>query len=260
MGKIREKFKELRNKGKKAFIPYLTFGFPTLKDFEALLYVLDSAGSDFIEIGFPFSDPIADGPVIQTSSQVALDRGVNFLKLFSFLRRVKRNIKAPLILMSYYNPIYDMGLDNFFKKAHSFLEGVIIPDLLPEEGKDFLKKAKTYNVDTVFFISPTTQEERFSLIEKASSGFIYYISVTGVTGPRKSLPSDILSHLKKVRKKISSPVCLGFGISNRAQARKFKKYFDGIIVGSALVKKIIETHHKKNFLKEFKEFILWLNS
>ena len=260
MGKIREKFEELRNKGKKAFIPYLTFGFPTLKDFEALLYVLDSAGSDFIEIGFPFSDPIADGPIIQISSQTALDRGVNFLKLFSFFKRVKRNINTPLILMSYYNPIYDMGLDNFFKKAHPLLEGLIIPDLLPEEGKDFLKKAKTYNIDTVFFISPTTQEERFSLIERASSGFIYYISVTGVTGPRKSLPSSILSHLKKVRKKTSSPVCLGFGISNRVQARKFKKYFDGIIVGSVLIKKIIETYHRKNFLKEFKEFVLWLNS
>ncbi len=260
MGKIREKFEELRKKGRKAFIPYITFGFPDFDTFKSIIFTLDKLGCDFIEIGLPFSDPIADGPVIQTSSKIALEKGANIHNLFSFLKKVKEKLNSGLILMSYYNPIYNMGLNDFFKKANSLLEGVIVPDLLPEEAEDFIRKAHTYNIDTIFFISPTTQEERLPLIEKSSSGFIYYISVTGVTGPREVLPSDILKHLKRIRKRISLPICIGFGISHKVQAQKFKKYFDGVIVGSALIHKILNTYKKRGFLKKFKNFVLWLNS
>jgi len=260
MGKIREKFQELRKQGRKAFIPYITFGFPDIKKFESIILTLDKTGADFIEIGLPFSDPIADGPIIQTSSKIALDKGANIYNLLSCLRRIKKKLtKSRLILMSYYNPIYNMGLDRFFDQARPLIEGVIIADLLAEESQEFVKKARKNNVDTIFFISPTTQDERLKFIDKLSSGFIYYISVTGVTGPRQSLPREILVHIKKIKKKLTAPVCIGFGISNQKQARQFKKIFDGVIVGSALIKKILNTYKRRDFLRQFKEFVLWLN-
>jgi tryptophan synthase alpha chain len=259
MGAIRNKFKQLKKQGKKAFIPYVTFGFPTIRLSEKIILALDKAKADIIEVGLPFSDPIADGLIIQASSKRALDNGATIYNLLSSLRKLKKRIKAPLVLMTYYNPIYHMGLDRFLKKAKSSISGIVVADLLAEEAEDFVKKARKYNIDTIFFISPTTKKDRLELIDRLSSGFIYYISVTGVTGPRKTLPKRILSHIKDIKRKISSAVCIGFGISTQKQARIFKKYFDGVIVGSILVKKIIDTHNRKNFLKRFEKFALWLN-
>ncbi|MBN2119763.1 MAG: tryptophan synthase subunit alpha [Candidatus Omnitrophica bacterium] len=259
MGLIREKFRELKKQGKKAFIPYMTFGFPDMKTFESIVMALDRAGADFIEIGLPFSDPIADGPIIQTSSKIALDKGANIYKLLSSLKKLKSRIRAPLILMTYYNPVYHMGIDKFFKRFSRLIDGVIVADLLAEEAGHFVNKARENNIDTIFFISPTTQKERLRLIDRLSSGFIYYISVTGVTGPRKTLPSKIFKHIKKIKKQVRAAVCIGFGISSQKQARMFKKYFDGVIAGSVLIKKILICRKNRNFLKDFEKFTLWLN-
>ena len=152
-----------------------------------------------------------------------------------------------------------MGLERFFVRARGCIDGIVVADLLAEEAEDLVKVARKNNIDTIFFISPTTQKQRLRLIDRLSSGFIYYISVTGVTGPRKTLPHKIMGHLKSIKNKVKSPVCIGFGISTQKQARSFKKYFDGVIVGSILVKKIIDTHRSKQFLKRFQEFVRWLN-
>jgi tryptophan synthase alpha chain len=259
MGAIRNRFKELKKQGKKAFIPYITYGFPDIKASEKIILALDRAGADFIEVGLPFSDPIADGPIIQTSSKAALDKGATINKLLTSLAGLKKRIKAPLILMTYYNPLYHMGLTNFLSRAKGAIDGIVVADLLAEEAEEFVKCCKEHDIDTIFFISPTTQKQRLRLIERLSTGFIYYISVTGVTGPRKSLPHKIMGHIVKVKSKVTAPVCIGFGISTQRQARLFKKYFDGVIVGSILVKKIIDHHKEKRFLRSFEKFVLWLN-
>ncbi len=259
MGKIRDKFNELKKQGKKAFIPYLTFGFPDIKTWESLMLTLDSAGADFIEVGIPFSDPIADGPIIQHSSNIALEKGANTQNLFESLKKVKPKIKAPLIIMSYTNPVYSMGVKRFFRQASGLIEGVIISDMLVEESGEFVDTAWRYNVDTIFFISPTTRKNRINLIDRRSSGFVYFISVTGVTGPRKDLSKGIGTKLSSIRKKIKNPLCLGFGISSRKSARKIKEKCDGIIVGSAIIKKINELRKNKNFLRKIESYILWLN-
>ena len=259
MGAIREKFKQLKRQKKKAFIPYITYGFPTIKASEKIILALDRSGADFIEVGLPFSDPIADGPIIQASSKAALERGATINKLLTSLTKLKKRIKAPLILMTYYNPLYHMGLAAFFARAKRAIDGIVVADLLAEEAGEFVKLARTNDIDTIFFISPTTQKQRLKLIDRLSTGFIYYISVTGVTGPRKSLPRKIMGHIGRVKSKVTSPVCIGFGISTRRQARLFKKYFDGVIVGSILVKKIIDHHKEKRFLQSFEKFVLWLN-
>ncbi|MFC1515009.1 tryptophan synthase subunit alpha [Candidatus Omnitrophota bacterium] len=259
MGVIRQRFKQLQKKGKKAFIPYVTFGYPTIMTFESIVIALDQAGADFIEVGLPFSDPIADGPIIQASSKAALDKGATIYNMLTSLKRLKKKVSAPLVLMTYYNPVYHMGLERFFFRARASLDGIVVADLLAEEAQEFVRLAKKNDIDTIFFISPTTQKERVRLIDRLSSGFVYYISVTGVTGPRKKLPSGIMGHLKSVKKGLTSPVCIGFGISTRTQARTFKKYFDGVIVGSALVQHIIDKHKNKDFLKRFQGFAKWLN-
>lgn len=260
MGKIKEKFKQLKKSGKSAFIPYITFGFPDMKTFSRTAVSLDECGVDFIEIGFPFSDPIADGPVIQHSSKIALDKGADLPSLYAWLKKYKSRIKTPLILMCYYNSVYSLGVNRFLKKFSGVLDGIIIPDLLAEEAGEFVSLAKKYGIDTVFFVTPTTENKRLPLIDRCSTGFIYYISVTGVTGMRKDISRNTLSDLKRIRKSSTSPVCIGFGVSTRRQVKALKKDFDGVIVGSAIIKQIDGLYKSKGFVRKFKEFILWLNA
>jgi len=259
MAVIREKFNRLRRQGRAAFIPYLTFGFPDIRTFESIVLTLDKSGADFIEIGFPFSDPIADGPIIQASSAMALDKGADIYKMFRSLKKIKKKISSPLILMTYYNPVYAMGLEKFFRLSRGLIDGIVVPDLLVEESADLVKAARHSRIDTVFFISPTTQAQRVSLIKKRSSGFIYYISVAGVTGPRKKISPEVIRQAKKLKAKLGSPLCIGFGVSTRQQARAFKKAFDGVIVGSALISYIFKIYKRKDFLKTLRKFVLWLN-
>ena len=259
MGRIREKFNQLKKQGKKAFIPYLTFGFPDIKTSESLIVAMSSAGADFIEVGIPFSDPIADGPIIQHSSNTALQKGANLQKLFLSLKKIKPQVKCPLIVMSYSNPIYHTGVKKFFNRISGLVDGIIVSDMLVEESKEFVNTAWSHRLDTIFFISPTTQPGRLKLIDSRSSGFVYYISVTGVTGPRKEFSRDISRNLRAIKGKIKNPLCLGFGVSNQKSARKIKKDCDGIIVGSAIIKKIDQLKEEKNLLQKIKHYTLWLN-
>lgn len=259
MGKIREKFNYMRKEKRKAFIPYLTFGYPDISFFKRIVKELEKAGADFIEVGLPFSDPIADGPIIQESSRLALKSGANVYNLFCTLRQLKSEVKIPFILMTYSNPIYRMGFNKFFSNAKNCIDGIIVSDMLVEESKKFIEISWANNIDTIFFISPLTSKKRWDLIKRNSSGFIYYISVSGVTGPRSSFSNKIFSNIREIKQKINTPVCVGFGISNQKQARRVKKFADGIIVGSAIIKKIEQNKKRRVLLEEIRNFSLWLN-
>jgi len=261
MFKVAEKFKHLAKQGRKAFIPFMTFGYPDIKTSIDIFFTLIDAGADMIEIGVPFSDPIADGPLIQSASTIALKQGVTLGKVLDFLKRENKNIKIPVLFMSYYNPIYAMGEEKFFAKASSCgLSGVIVPDLLAEEAAGFVNTAHKHKIDTVFFISPTTSLKRFNLISRLSSGFIYYISVKGITGERKKFPPEVINNISLAKSRTNRPLCVGFGISTPQQARCFKKVSDGIIVGSVITHKIALWHKDKNFLAKLKKFVQWLKS
>lgn len=257
---IKQKFEQLKNQSKKAFIPYLTYGFPDQKTFEEIVLAVADTGVDFIEIGMPFSDPIADGPVIQKSSQVALAAGASLPQLLESLKKLRAKVDVPFLVMSYYNPIFHMGVDTFCVKAQGVIDGLVIPDLLPEEAKELILAAKKHNIATVFFIAPTTPISRYKLIDNVSTGFIYFVSVTGTTGERNKFDKNILQTIKTVKKNVKTPVCVGFGISTAEQVKTFSNVSDGVIVGSAIIKFIQENYGQSNFINQFKNYIKGLQN
>ncbi len=256
MNSLEAYFKKLISSKRKLFLPYVTLGDPDAVSFLQILKLLEICGADAIEIGIPFSDPLADGKTIQKASQRALENNFNLYKGFKMLRKIKNEVSIPILFMSYYNPIFTMGEEKFFKLCEKEeLDGLIIPDLPLEEAHNFIKKAKKINTALVLFISPTTSINRTKIINKKSTGFIYYISITGVTGARTKFASGILTNLKKVRKHTTKPLCVGFGISNTKQVKQIMKHVDGIIIGSAIVS-IIEKNmeNKIKMKKELKSF------
>lgn len=256
MNRIEHTFTELKREGKKALIAFITAGYPDLAVTKELIFELARSGADIIELGVPFSDPMADGPVIQESSAAALKAGVNLDKILNLVKEARRKTASPICLMTYYNPIFCFGEEKFVKKANSCgVDGVIIPDLPPEEGSSLIKLAKKYRLDTIFFISPTTARERVKFIASASSGFIYYVSLTGVTGPRKNLPSDLIRNITAIKKLTSKPVCVGFGISEPGQIRQISRVADGAILGSAIIRKIKENIGRKDLVKKVGIFV-----
>ena len=256
MNRIEEKFKELKKKNKKAFVVFLTCGYPDLKTTKDLVKGLSHIGVDIVELGIPFSDPIADGPIIQESSQVALKNRIDTLKIFKLVKEIRKSSSIPLCLMTYYNPVFCFGIEKFIEESKkSGVDGLIIPDLPPEESEDILRIAKKYNIDIIFFISPTTTFKRIKLISKLAKGFIYYVSLTGVTGPREKLPSDLINNLKRIKKITQKPVCVGFGVSRKEQIKEIYKIADGVIVGSAIIKKIKENIKRPNLIKRVIDFI-----
>ncbi len=256
MNRIDQKFKTLKIKKKKAFIAFITAGYPNLNITRKLVLEFAKIGVDIIELGVPFSDPLADGPIIQEASQVALKRGVNLNDIFNLVKKVRKDIDIPLCLMTYYNPIFCFGEERFVKKASvSGVDGVIIPDLPPEEGCSFIKLANKFNLDTIFFLSPTSTKARIKFISGVSRGFIYYVSLTGVTGPRQHLPADLINNLKMIKKNTDKPVCVGFGISNVQQVKEIYKIADGVIVGSAIINKIKDNIGRPDLAKRVSKFV-----
>jgi tryptophan synthase alpha chain len=242
MNRIDKKFKQLKKENKKAFIPFLTAGYPDLITTERLVLAFEKNGADIIELGVPFSDPVADGPVIQMSSHEALQKGVTLTKILASVARLRSLTQIPLVAMSYFNPILQYGPSRFIKDAlKAGLDAVIIPDLPIEEEKVFSKEAISKGLYLIRFITPTTVSARARLIARKSKGFIYFVSLTGVTGTRQSLPPELRSQLTHVKKIVGSiPVCAGFGVSTRQHVRFVSSLCDGVIVGSVLVKKISE--------------------
>jgi len=255
MNRIDRMFKELRKKRKKALIVYITAGYPDMVATKKLIATLEKSGADLIELGIPFSDPLADGPTIQRSSQEALLKGSNLRAIFKTARAARKETDAPIVFMTYYNPVLHYGPARFVKDSRaSGVDGVIIPDLPPEEAGEILSIAKKENFSIVFLAAPTSTDDRLKNIAAKSSGFIYYVSLTGVTGARKKLPSDIVAHVRKLKGMTKKPVCVGFGISEPAQAKKIAAFADGVIVGSAVIRVIEKNKGKAALYKKVAAF------
>jgi len=260
MNRIEKKFRELKKKGKKAFIVFITAGFPNFEITRRLVLELEKNGADLIELGVPFSDPLADGPVIQESSRLSIESGTNLSKILALVKSLRRQTQVPLCLMTYYNLIFCFGKRRFLNFASSSgVDGVIIPDLPPEEDKDFILSCRRYNIDTIFFLSPTTTARRIPFINRFSRGFIYYVSLTGVTGAREKLPADLIKNLKLIKKNTDKPVCVGFGVSKPTQVGEIFRIADGVIVGSAVIKKIQQNLGKPDLVKRVGRFVKYLS-
>jgi tryptophan synthase alpha chain len=248
--RIEQKFLTLKKQNKKAFIAFITAGDPNLETTRKLVLAFENCKVDIIELGVPFSDPMADGPTIQAASQRALKNGVNLIKILKLVAQIRKSSAIPLALMSYYNPILHYGEEKFIKDAaKSGVDGIIIPDLPPEEAGILIKAGKKYHVAIIFFIAPTSTQARIRLVCRVSSGFIYYVSLTGVTGERKKLPADILNNIRTIKRICSKPLCVGFGISNAAQVKALSRFSDGVIVGSAIVKAVEKNLHNHALVK-----------
>ena len=256
MNRIDRTFRNLKIEHKKAFIVYITAGDPSLAVTEKLIPELEKSGVDIIEIGIPFSDPMADGPTIQKASERALSKGVTVSAILGMVRSARKKAKLPIVFMTYYNPVLSYGVKRFVKNAKaSGADGVIIPDLPPEEGKELIEASKRAGFATIFLAAPTSTKKRLKMIAAKSTGFIYYVSLTGVTGARAKLPSDILANIKTIKKITNKPVSVGFGISNPPQAKKIAHLADGVIVGSAIIK-VIEKHSgSKEIYKKVSAFV-----
>lgn len=242
MGRIEDKFNELKKRNEKALIAFISAGDPDIETTKALAMEMEKNGADIIELGVPFSDPLADGPTIQKSYIRALKKGVSLNKILEMVKEMRRETNVPLILMSSYNPIFRYGENKFIGNAvSSGVDGVIIPDLPPEESDNLFNLSNKKGLDTIFLLAPTSSKERIKLVCDRSHGFIYYISVTGITGARKLLSRDIEGMIKRIRRSTDLPIAVGFGISTSRQAKEIASCADGIIVGSAIVK-IIEKH------------------
>lgn len=239
MNRIELKFRELRKKGEKAFIAFITAGYPDLKTTGELVRTFPESGVDIIELGIPFSDPLADGPLIQDASNHALRKGVNLQKIFALVKACRRSTDIPICFMTYYNPIYTMGEEKFVAACRSCgVDGVIIPDLPMEEGRKLGEGLHHAGVALISFVSPTTTPHRLKKICRQSRGFIYYVSLAGVTGPRSRLPKGLKDQVAKVKAGTSVPVCVGFGVSSPEQVRFLRSFADGVIVGSAIIRRI----------------------
>lgn len=256
MNRIDQLFTQLKKQKKKAFIAFLTAGDPNLKTTKDLVLSFEKQGVDCVELGVPFSDPLADGSTIQESSQRALSKGVNLSKILNLVREIRKSSQMPICLMTYYNPVFHFGEEKFIKACvKSGVDGVIIPDLPPEEGRTLTALARKHNISTIFFLSPTTTRARMKNVAKHSSGFIYYVSLTGVTGERNKLDTTINTNLTVAKKITKKPVCVGFGISNAAQAKKALRNADGVIVGSAIVKSIYRNKGKPQLVRNVSRFV-----
>ncbi len=256
INRIEKKFRELKIQKKKAFIAFLTAGDPNLSVTKKLVLTLEDSAVDIVELGVPFSDPMADGPVIQAASQRALKNKTSLKKILNLVSEIRRQSAIPIALMSYYNPIFRFGLKEFVQKAvNSGVDGVIIPDLPPEEAGDLIALARKYHLATIFFVSPTSSVKRIKLAAKKSTGFIYYVALTGTTGQNLSLPKELLENIRLVKKYTQKPVCVGFGVSTGNQVKKLSRVADGVIVGSAIVKIIAHFRRKKNLAEEVAKFV-----
>jgi tryptophan synthase alpha chain len=229
-------FEKVLSENRIALIPFITAGDPSLAQTEELVMTLAKDGADIVELGVPFSDPLADGPAIQRASERSLKKGATLRRILVTVEKIREKSGIPLVLMSYYNPILKMGLDVFVKRAVTAgVDGIIIPDLPPEEAGDWIQSARRAKLATIFLVAPTSTEERIQKIARVSRGFIYYVSLTGVTGARKNLQQDVRQRVNLIRRFTKLPVCVGFGISKPEHVRQLADGADGVIVGSALV-------------------------
>jgi len=239
MGRIGDRFEKLRASGEPALVVFLSAGDPSLEATDELVLAMAQSGADVIEIGVPFSDPIADGPKIQASSERGLRGGATLRRILGTVRRLRPKVEQPLVLMGYANPFFAMGAERFAADASEVgVDGIIVPDLPPEEGEDFFRAVNAAGVDCILLAAPTTSDARMKLLAERTRGFLYYVSLSGVTGARVELASGIQDRVRLAKDLATVPVCVGFGISTPEQAREVGGYADGVVVGSAIVDRI----------------------
>ena len=248
MSKIKQKFAELEEKNQKALIAYIMTGFPNEKATISVVKGLVKGGIDIIELGFPFSDPLADGPVIQNASTISLEKGTKIKKFFETVKKIRKETDVPLILMTYTNILYNKGYEKFIKEAkNAGIDGFILPDMSIEESNEYLKAAKN-QTDTIFLISPNTSAKRINQIANASSGFLYLVAVYGTTGVKSGIKNYTIKAIKQVKKQTKGkiPVGVGFGVSTPEDVKKYiRTGADAVIVGSAFLKLIEKTPQEK---------------
>ncbi|HET6466142.1 MAG TPA: tryptophan synthase subunit alpha [Nitrospiria bacterium] len=242
MSGIDKIFAELRSKKEKALIPYIMAGDPRLERTKEMVLAMEKAGADMIELGVPFSDPIADGPVIQRAGQRSLKCKTSLKDILSLVADLRKKTNIPLILMTYYNPVLKLGVENLFKAAErAGVDGLIIPDLPPEEGRAVLEESRRCGLNWILLSAPTTPVNRLKFLAKQTQGFLYYVSLTGITGSSLKDLSEVRTRLSMIRRMTDKPVAIGFGISTPEQAKALGEMADGVIVGSAIVR-LIEQH------------------
>jgi len=251
MNRIIAKFDKLREKNKTAFIGYVTAGDPTIEKTVELVHAMESGGADIIEIGIPYSDPLADGPVIQAAGLRAFDNGVCVDDIFNCIKEIRKSSQVPVLFLVYYNTIFNMGNEKFTTKCKAVgIDGLIVPDLPMEERDELLEYTDKYDICLVPLVAPTSKN-RVADIAHNNSGFVYCVSTMGVTGVRDSFNDNVVEYLQDVKSQTDLPVAVGFGISSREKVKFFSQFVDGVIVGSAIVKKVHETGADTNTLTSF---------
>ncbi len=258
MTRIQELFNELRANGRKAFMPFITAGDPDLAFTQDLLQTLADAGSSLIEVGVPYSDPIADGPVIQASYTRTLQRGTRSADVLQCLGAIAPRLRTPLVLMVSYAIVYRRGLQDFVRQAkQAGVAGLIVPDLPFEEAGALRGECASHGIDWIPLITPTTPRQRTIEIAEVAQGFLYYVSVAGITGERRELPKELVDNLAWLRTQTALPVCVGFGISRPEHVRLLAPVVDGLIVGSAIVRQVATVGEKPRpqVLREIREYV-----
>jgi len=255
MSRISDKFCELKRSGRGAFIPFITTGDPDLATTERLLIELTKAGADIIELGMPFSDPVADGEVIQRASERALRYGVTLRDALTCAKNVRQLVDVPLVLFSYYNPLLQFGEEKLAVAAsQAGIDGVLVTDLIPEEAESWSENLLRHRLDPIFLAAPTTSDKRLTRIAQHARGFIYAVSRAGVTGERHEMTRDAEALVKRVRSVSDLPVAVGFGISDSEQVRRVWRFADAAVVGSAIVKQIEKFRDSLGLVKHIGEF------
>ncbi len=255
MSRIEEKFRELKRSGRGGFIPFITAGDPDLATTERLLIELAKAGADIIELGVPFSDPVADGEVIQRASERALRNGVTVHDALSCAKNVRPHIDVPIVLFSYFNPLLQFGQKQLVAAARQAgIDAVLVTDLIPEEAESWTQNLLRHELDPIFLVAPTTSDKRLARIALQAHGFIYAISRAGVTGERDKMTRDAEALVKRVRSVSNLPVAVGFGISTPEQVRAVWRFADAAVVGSAIVSEIERLSGESNFVNRIGEF------
>lgn len=261
MGRISQRFQLLRSRGERALVPFVTAGDPDLATTEAIVLALAESGADLIELGVPFSDPIAEGPTIQRASERALRGKTSLRRVLGLVQELRPKVDLPLLLMGYANPFYAMGEENFASAAAQVgVDGIIVVDLPPEEGATFFAEVEKRGIDPVLLAAPTTTATRREMLAGRTRGFLYYVSLTGVTGARAALAQGIRESVDAVRRLSPIPVCVGFGVSTPEQAREIVEYADGVVVGSALVSRIAGAPSREDAVEVAAKFVAELKA
>lgn len=253
--RIKDKFAELSLKNQKGFIPFITAGDPNLLQTKELIRVLARLDATVIELGVPFSDPMADGVVIQLSSERALKQNFGIAEIFALVKDLRTEIETPIILFSYFNPLLQYGLEKLCVDAKlAGVDGFLVTDLVPEEAEEFSNLLKTHDLDMIFLVAPTSGDERLKMVAERASGFIYAVSRTGVTGTQDSTSSSAEVLVNRIKKFSDLPIAVGFGISTAEQVAETWRYADAAVVGSAIVRKIAEFGESEELLEKIEEF------